>query len=35
MRYFVFTDKIGRHIFIAINTGLIDCCGYVRWVKHR
>lgn len=31
MKYIVLKDRIGRYIFIPIDSKPIDCCGFVRW----
>lgn len=33
MKYIVFKDRIGRYIFIPIDSRPIDCCGFVRLVR--
>ena len=35
MEYIVIKDKIGRHIFIPIIKGPIDCCGFVRFAIRK
>lgn len=30
MKYIIFKDRIGKRIFIPIDSRPIDCCGFIR-----
>lgn len=31
-KYIVVKDRIGRYVWLPIEIGPYDCCGFVRWI---